>query len=219
MDTIVRPIDVAKVVISRMEDPEIVNEGLKILRLCAANRDLINKAVGGIRFGVLVENFTTKVETDDDPAEVIPKFPEWAVKLKDTQVSKDFLGIKERPRQTIAVKSMANSLVGSMSGSIMYVDMLFEVGSEQLHLDMYSDKQELKVLRSIKGNRALIDFLLVLREFYTYMQGMITNHTEEIKDLDEKARASLQKKHWRKLLSLKDSAKEIMLTLPEEISI
>ena len=120
-------------------------------------------------------------------------------------------------KKRIEARSRANSITGSMAGMIMLVDSLFEIGSDEFTFEISADERDINQLRSIKDHEGTRRFLELVNDFYKYLQGLIKNHEREIDGLDTPAKEALKKRHWKKLVGLKDDAKEIMLTLPEEL--
>lgn len=215
----VRPIEIAKRILEKKDNAEIVQAGLEILKICAQNRDLVHKATNGVKFGDLIADFTFKVESGQTPT--IENFPEWAVTIRDkipaTFARKPETQEVHKKKTRIEVKSQANSIVGGMAGIIMLLDTLFEFGVEDLENAAKPDQHYLNQLRSIKDNESTKKFVNLVDEFYSHLQGIIKNHEREIDGLDEAAKDVLKKRHWKKLISLKDNAKESMLNLPEEL--
>ena len=93
----------------------------------------------------------------------------------------------------------------------------FEIGSDEFTFEISADERDINQLRSIKDHEGTRRFLELVNDFYKYLQGLIKNHEREIDGLDTPAKEALKKRHWKKLVGLKDDAKEIMLTLPEEL--
>lgn len=225
MKTVIRPLDVAAAIIQNSENPELVSEGLEILKLCAVSHDRHRRAL----IGEIIGDFTAKIESGGNAEHLLGKFPEWAVSLHDVNIRREFLlSEPEKNGKKIELKSIANSMVGAMAGLIMYVDTLFEMGASELqNSNDWTDKNKLKQLRAIlqsaKSSAPLREkvgnFIGANYVFTAYLKDIIANHEKEIDGLDEAAIAKLQKKHWKKLNELKDAAKEIMLSLPEEATI
>ncbi len=214
----VRPIDVAKRIIENKENPEIIRRGLEILKLCAQNRDLINKATNGVKFGDLIADFAGRIEAGADAN--TENFPEWAVTIKSHSLDTKFL-IKPEPaenkKKRIEARSKANSITGAMAGMIMLVDSLFQMSSEEFTFEINPDERDINQLRSIKDHEGTRRFLELVNDFYKHLHGLIKNHEREIDGLDSPEKEALRKRHWKKLVGLKDDAKEIMLSLPEEL--
>lgn len=186
MDTTVRPLDVAKVVIAEKANPKIVEEGLKILKLCAENRDLVRRKVGEMRFGELIEGFIRRVQTDDNPDKVIRDFPEWAVTLNGETVATDFLHKTERVgveiipfNKVFSPKSTAAGLINEMAGSMMLLETILE--NPELVDPTLLETPEMEQLKALAKSvppstyQDILKFMVYVCGFYNYIRRLRTD--------------------------------------------
>lgn len=222
MKTVVRPIDIGNKIIQERDKPEVVAEGLRVLKICADTKDLVHRAIGDTTFGNILTQFIVAVETGQDPAPALANFPEWSITLANVTVNfstpvKPANVEKAVAKKPLEVRSMANSIVGDMKGNIMLVETLFEFGAEVCTFDFSPNENYFKKLLSVNHHKTIADIIAKINEFYKYLRAIVKQHDNEIEGLDVAAKKTLKKKHWDHLLAITEEAKEIMLTLPEEM--
>lgn len=233
MKTIVRPVDVAQVVLHQRSDPKLVKEGLAILRLCAENKVLAHKTIGtgaGTPFQSIITGFVEYVERGLDPSPIVNKFPEWGVALQDIEVRREFLPKPEKnaTKKSTELKSLAVSILNTISGSIMLLDDLFTENPKSISVkNMAPEKKLVRGLRKVffsnetsqelKGK--LQDLFREMGNFYRSINAIIENREQEIRGLDNDARQALKKRHWKALVAIRERVLAITLELPETVMI